>query len=310
MAVVAIFAVALYRHRRNRSKSSIAESLSSTLESAAGESETEINPTDINHTTPQPYKILSLAELPAFNRISLFGAFTAIGSDGIDISHLFSPKLKVIFIYMLMETLKKGGVSTDDLNSVFWSDKEQNKIKNLRNVTIAKLRKILTEFKGIGIVYDNGRFTITVDDGCFCDIHRLYRLTDNLHDLAPCEETLPEVIAIIAQGKFLPGVETPELDVYKSKVEAYSLDILLRMLEKYTDTRQWEEAARCCQMALRIDPLCENAMRHGVRAYATIGHKTRARNLFDTFSATWRKTYSNDYPETFLDLLGKGGEGR
>lgn len=301
-AVIAFFVAALCRRRRNRSQSSIPES-PLTPDESEGESEDDGGSTHISHIAQPPYKIMPLPELPSVNRISLLGAFTAIDSDGVDITHLFSPKLKVIFIYLLMGTLKKGGVSTDDLNSVFWPDKEQNKIKNLRNVTIAKLRKILTEFQGMGIVYDNGRFTITVEDGCFCDIHRLYSLTDNLHDLAPDDKTLPEVRAIIAQGKFLPGVDTPELDVYKSEVEAYSLDLLLSMLDKYTDARCWEEAARCCHMALRIDPLCEKAMRHGVRAYAAVGHKTRARSLYDTFSATWSKTYSHDYSESFLDLI-------
>ncbi|MDE6176003.1 MAG: hypothetical protein K2F71_00505, partial [Paramuribaculum sp.] len=297
----AIFAAALRRRRRARRQTSVAEPPLSPAASVT-ESEVDVTASPESRETPQSYKIMPLPELPAVNRISLHGAFTAISSDGVDISHLFSPKLKVIFIYMLMGTLKKGGVSTDDLNSVFWPDKEQNKIKNLRNVTIAKLRKILTEFRGMGIVYDNGRFTITVEDDCFCDIHRLYRLTNNLRDLAPGDDDLPEVRAIIAQGKFLPGVETPELDVYKSEVEAYSLDFILSMLDKYTDSRRWEEVARCSQMALRIDPLCESAMRHGVRAYVAVGHKTRARSLYDTFSSNWRKTYSQDYPESFIDL--------
>lgn len=301
-AAIAAVAAVLYRRRRKRSQSPDSEP-TQPVAAPADEAEDNDNSTHTNHSAPQPYKLTPLPELPAANRISLLGAFTAIGSDGVDISHLFSPKLKVIFIYMLMGTLKKGGVSTDELNSVFWPDKEQNKIKNLRNVTIAKLRKILTEFRGIGIVYDNGRFSITVDDSCFCDIHRLYRLTDNLSDLAPGDDNMPEVRAIIAQGKFLPAVETPELDVYKSEVETYSLDLLLSMLDKYTDTQLWDEAARCSQMALRIDPLCEKAMRLGVRAYAAAGNKSRARNMYDKFSATWSKTYSHDYAESFLDLV-------
>lgn len=256
------------------------------------------------------YRILPLPELPVANRISLLGAFTAIGHDGIDVTHLFSPKLKVIFIYMLMGTLKRGGVSADELNAVFWPDKESDKIKNLRNVTIAKLRKILTEFRELEIVYDNGRFSIAVGDGCYCDIHRLYRLTDNLHDIELDEESLPEVRAIIAQGKFLQGVETAELDVYKSSVEAYSLDLLLRLMREYAERCRWEEVARCCQVALRIDPLCEGAMRNGVWSYTAMGHKTRARNLYDNFAATYRKVYSQDYFISFSSIIEEGGQGR
>lgn len=307
-AIAVFLAMAFYKRRKRNVSSSISTPDATPISDTAHEPENTSAPAVVNKPERIPqnaitaYKMESLPEIPSANRISLFGTFTAIGSDGIDISHLFSPKLKVIFIYLLMGTLAKGGVSADDLNSAFWPDKEPDKMKNLRNVNIAKLRKILTDFRGLEIIYENGRFTIVADESCYCDIHRFYRLTDNLRNLYPDSNALREVRSIIAQGKFLTGVETPELDMYKSVVEAYSLDLLLKIIDEYTDKFRWEDVARCCQAALRIDPLSEPAMYHGVRAYNAMGHKVRARNIYDNFSAAWRKLYSQDYPTSFSDI--------
>lgn len=241
-------------------------------------------------------------ELPIANRLSLFGQFAVVSPTGHDISHLFSPKLRMLLIYVLIYTLRKGGVSASDLNSVFWPDKEPDKIKNLRNVTIAKLRKSLTDIPDIELTYSNARFTVSVRDGCFCDIARLYQLTNNLTDQYPSSENLAEIMAIICQGKFLQGMENPELDSCKAVVESYTADLLSSAIEQAAANARPEDVAWYCNVLLLIDPLSETAVRHAVKVYNALGRQARARSLYDTFCANYHKIYAQEPPFTFNEI--------
>ena len=89
------------------------------------------------------------------NRIYIYGMFTVYNRDGRDVTHLFSKKLKYIFLYILLNSIKeREGVSSSSLNEIFWPDKEEDKAKNLKGVTISNLRKTLLELDGIRLVYD------------------------------------------------------------------------------------------------------------------------------------------------------------
>jgi len=102
--------------------------------------------------------------------------FTVYNRDGRDVTHLFSKKLKYIFLYILLNSIKEGeGVSSSSLNEIFWPDKEEDKAKNLKGVTISNLRKTLLELDGIRLVYDKGVFKIEIEDAiCFCDYFNLH----------------------------------------------------------------------------------------------------------------------------------------
>ncbi len=265
---------------------------------------------DISNVIPLETRVMPMEkvekpvrpELPLTDRISLFGPFTAIDSTGHDVTHLFSPKLRSIFIYILLGTWKNGGVTASDLSAVFWPDKEPDKIKNLRNVTIAKLRKTLSDFSGLEIIYDEGKFTVRSGDGCYVDIIRLFELTDNLKKEPPEKEPLAETEAIILQGKFMQGMESEEIDRYKSGIEAFTLDVMLKAMESYSAKRLWDEVVRFSHLALLTDPLNEAAMRYGVKAYEAKDNKARARNLYETFAANYRKTYGEEYLIKFSDI--------
>lgn len=241
-------------------------------------------------------------DLPYDNRISLFGPFIAIDNSGHDVTHLFSPKLRAIFIYILLGTWKKSGVTASELSAVFWADKEPDKIKNLRNVTIAKLRKILSDFSGLEIVYDNGRFMVRSGENCYVDIYRLFALTNDLQKEPSGKEAQAEVETIILQGKFLQGMESEELDRYKAPVEAFMLDVMLKTIEKFSAKRQWKEVIRFSHLTLLTDALNESAMQYGVKAYEATGNKTRARNLYDTFIANYHKVYGETYQVKFSEI--------
>lgn len=296
LIIIGICVAMLYRRKKRQTNptDSIHESSTESVKSVVKESPR------FQQTAPRRSE--PLPDLPPAGRISLFGPFSTIDSQGIDITHLFSPKLKKIFIYLLMESLRRGGVSATDLNAVFWPDKEHDKIKNLRNVTIAKLRKVLAELPDIALNYTNGMFAIEIKSGCFCDIERLLLLTDNLKNERPSQEHIPEILAIMCQGKFLQGSETPESDRHRSVVESYTIDFLAEVIKEHARLSYWEEVIRYCNIIFLTDPVSEIALHYGVAAYMSIGKQAQAHAMYDRFATAYKKLYSEDYPRTFQNL--------
>ena len=243
-----------------------------------------------NHRLPPAVRV-SRPELPRNDRISMFGTFTAISARGFDASHLFTPKLRAIFIYLLMGTWRKGGISSSELSAVFWPDKDPDKIKNLRNVTIAKLRKVLADFSNLEIIHENGKFTVRCGEECYVDVDRLFILTDNLSKEPSEGEDLDEFEAIIMRGNFLDGVRGGELDEYRSMVESFTLDFMHRAMARGLANGHWDDVIRFCHIALFADPFDEEAMRQGVKAYESKGCKVSARKLYDSFMDFYRRCY-------------------
>ena len=313
VVIVAIVAVVIYRRRKNSASASSLASEPLTPEPApveepkpVEEPEPTVEPDPIEEPVIEARRSRSIIqELPAANRISLFGPFTAIDASGINISHMFSPKLKYIFIFILMGSLKRGGVTAAELSAAFWPDKEPDKIKNLRNVTIAKLRKIVGEFQGLEIRYENGLFSVVVERDCYCDIQHLYALTDKLATMPADSDREAEIMTIFSQGKFLLRIDVIELDPLISPVETYALNYMMRYMQQEADARHWEEAAWCAGLILQTDPLSDVALKIGVKAYVAMDNKEKARNMYRNFTYIYRKAYSEDCPWNFSDLIKK-----
>lgn len=53
---------------------------------------------------------------PRRSSLCLFGPFCAVDKRGLDISHLFSPKIRHLFLYILVNSILKEGVLSSDLN--------------------------------------------------------------------------------------------------------------------------------------------------------------------------------------------------
>ena len=144
------------------------------------------------------------------NAVYLFGPFTVIDRNGRDITHLFSSRLRQVFIYILLHSTHNGVLSAS-LNEVFWPDKPDDKVKNLKGVTINQIRKNLAELDGVELVHDKGYFRLVFTD-CYCDYFRFRTLKN-------AEEVENELGILLMRGKFLDGMDAGMMDHFKQKVE-------------------------------------------------------------------------------------------
>lgn len=242
-------------------------------------------------------------ETPGRNTISLFGSFSVIGASGRDITYMFSKKLKLVFLYILLHTVNKNGVTSSDLSSIFWADKEPDKVKNLRNVTLNKLRKVLAEIEGISLVYEQGMFRINLADSCHCDYISIYRLTADLQDFSPGDEKSEGINTMIIRGKFLADTDDPIFDYYRQKIETYLVEYLSGAIEKYYKHGKYNMARRLCNSLLRIDPLSEHAMTYGIKACRATGRFEQAMAIYNTFSKDYHKMMGETFSKS-IDEIG------
>lgn len=244
----------------------------------------------------------SQPEVQETNSISLFGPFSVRDKSGRDITYMFSRKLKLLFLYILLYTITKNGVTSSDLNSVFWSDKEPDKVKNLRNVTLNKLRKVLTEMNGVNLIYEQGLFRIDFSDDCYCDISRLYQISSSLHNFNPGKDQCAEINSIFVKGKFMVDTEDPIFDYFRQKIDSYITDYLSERIEDTFRRGKYDATRRLCNTLLKSDPLSELALMFAIKSCRATGRNDKALTIYNNFVKEYRMMMGEDYPKTIEEI--------
>lgn len=232
------------------------------------------------------------------NGISLFGTFTVIDKTGRDMTYMFSPKIRYIFIYILINSITKDGVLSSDMNNLFWPDKPDDKIKNLKNVTMNHLRKTLQELEGIELTHLKGYFKLILADECYCDYQRFFSLTEEMKRAPQTESGTTELHNILAKGKFLHTIEDNLFDYPKQQVESYTISLLSEQIHTFYKNGRNSVTIRICNILFAIDPLSDIAMTYAICTYRRQSRSEKAIQLYSTFTKEYRKVMDEDYPIT------------
>lgn len=256
--------------------------------------------TALEGTTPQEEKFLPDATaISRKNSLSLFGTFTAIDKNGRDITYMFSPKIRNIFLYILIHSIVKEGVLSSDMNSLFWPDKPDDKIKNLKNVTMNHLRKTLQELEGIELTHQKGYFKLTLTDECNCDYQRFFSLTNRMKCSPQSESETTELHNILAKGKLLSTIEDNLFDYSKQQVESFTISLLSEQIHTFYKNGRDSITIHICNILFAIDPLSDIAMTYAICTYRRQNRSDKAIQLYSTFTKEYRKVMNEDYPIVF-----------
>lgn len=230
------------------------------------------------------------------NTLYLFGDFTVYNRDGRDITYMFSNKLKHLFIYMLFSSVNGDGVQSSSLNTLFWPDKDESKVKNLKGVTINHLRKILAEIDGISLDYHKGFFRLSFEPVCYCD----YLVVNDLISQRRVEK---ELFTLLQRGKFLRGVEDELFDRAKNKVEDFILSYLISLLNSEEKLQDKGDVIIVCQLIFEIDSLNEQALQCIIEVCREQKMKAEAQKYYAYFVREYRRMQGKEYPLSLDDLM-------
>lgn len=230
------------------------------------------------------------------NAVYLFGPFTVIDRNGRDITHLFSSRLRQVFIYILLHSTHNGVLSAS-LNEVFWPDKPDDKVKNLKGVTINQIRKNLAELDGVELVHDKGYFRLVFTD-CYCDYFRFRTLKN-------AEEVENELGILLMRGKFLDGMDAGMMDHFKQKVEEFLSSFLPLEIERLYQQHKYDAVIRFCNVLFRVDSVNELALAYGMHALNHTGSSQEAILQYSLFVREYRQMMNEEYSTSYAELMSK-----
>lgn len=224
---------------------------------------------------------------PTPNSIFLFGDFAAFDAKGNDISNQFPEKIRQLLILILSGGEK--GASSKRLRATLWPDKDDEHAKNLRGVTMNKLRKALSQMDGASIVFEENHFILKHQELFHCDLF-MYRQI--LQSEEPDMDTL---IRLLSRGKILLGESDPMFDKMKEDIEQQIHPIMLSEMKRRLGLKEYANAILCADILFQTDPLDEDALAAKVQALRLLGREEEARSIYQVFISRYKREYGEEY---------------
>lgn len=237
------------------------------------------------------------------NAIFLFGNFVVIDHEGRDITYMFSPKLRIIFIYILLNSISKDGVLSSDMNELFWSDKPDDKIKNLKGVTMNHIRKILQDIDGLELTFQKGYFKLVFDKECYCDYLSYVSLIGKEEQSELTTTHVVELTDILSRGKFLNALESELFDYSKQKVEDFVLVFLPLQMDKMYLACKYETVIRLCNILFSIDLLSDTALKYYVGTCQKMNIPDKAIKRYNSFVKEYKREMNEEYTILYESIV-------
>jgi two-component SAPR family response regulator len=234
--------------------------------------------------------------------VYVFGNFTVFDKKGMDISYRFSMKLRALFSLVLLNTNGEAGITTENLTLTLWPDKDVNGAKNIRGVTINRLRNILEDIEGISLVHQNHQWFFIFEQPFYCDYLEYSSVLHQLQQVSGQESYLTcmeQLVAVVRNGAFLLSVQDSGVDNYKAKEEE-KLGQLLKdyMIYLYTD-KQYQKIILLSSVYFAIDALNQEILDICMKSYQKLGKKEEAKSFLKNYKRTHKMLTGEEY---------KGGE--
>jgi two-component SAPR family response regulator len=237
-------------------------------------------------------------EKNAANQIRLFGGFKAIDNQGNDITSLFTPKVKELFLFILIATLKnQNGASVSEIDDQLWSGLPAKKVSNNRAVTLNKLRKILHRFDGVEIVTQNGHLLAKIEKSFFSDYAEAYKLCQISGGMDKTQ--LEAFFHLVKSGRFLKGLGWNWLDEIRGYTGNQVIDNLLKLAVYYNNTNDLPKMDALAKRILEYDDLNDEATWLQVWVLRQMNNIHQAKFHFESFCSKYQNTMEEPYPMNF-----------
>lgn len=232
------------------------------------------------------------------NQIQLFGEFRAIDAEEDDISALFTPKVKELLIFTMVQSLRNGqGASISDVDSTLWQGIPSNKVANNRAVTLNKLRKLMARFDAVEIILNNGYLQLKTNGTFFCDYIEAFGLCQIREGMT--RQQLEIFFHLVKEGRLLKGIDWPWLDEIRGYIGNQVIDNLLKLATYYQKENKLKDVERVAQRILDYDELSEEAVYLQIWTQQKANNSHMAKFQFDSFCARYEKSMGEKYAMQF-----------
>lgn len=253
---------------------------------------------------PEPLKkapVFRILELPApveKNKaaIYLLGHFTVTDKDGNDISKLFSPLVKELFLLIFLHSsFGRKGISSEKINEILWTGRSVKDAKNNRSVNMVKLKNILEKIGDYSLAKENGKWKLVFDEEVYADLRHCHQLM--------LKNNISQLVQVCGRGGLLMETDYGWLDKFKSDLTTELLNIFTRHLDEHAEQLTPEEIIQTCDSMLHFDSLCEEAVMYKCRALVAIHQHATARSLFRTFKNEYEEIYGEPFEKDYMAVM-------
>ena len=228
------------------------------------------------------------------NAVYLLGEFMVFDKKGKDITYLFSPKIKQLFILILLNSKKNNGIISKKISHLLWPDKDITKTKNIKGVTFNHLRSAMSDIEGIDLSFLNDIYCFNTNEGFFCDY---FIVIDTLKKPDTEKEMLIiDNFELINRGSFLSDMPDVWLDDFKVDYEELLMNDLLPQLERLYAEENYKAVVEISKLILNIDPFNDTAIKYQLKSYRRLKGIDHSKKVYDQFVAEYKKSLGIDYP--------------
>lgn len=250
--------------------------------------------------TPAPIAVHNIAintPAPAAT-IHLFGPFTILDNTGKDITRLFSPLVKELFLLLLLPNITgHAGITSERLSEILWPNMTPAAAKNNRSVNIAKLRGILEKIGNCSLIKEKGRWQLLFDaDSIQIDVQAWQQLP-------PLDQNNSAHIRFLQRGLFLEGMEYSWLDNYKQEINQQVITQLDAYLHLHAAAALPSTVIDICNCLLHFDALSEEAVLYKCRALVQLHQHASARKLYQHFQEEYQAIYGEKFEREYTQAL-------
>lgn len=241
------------------------------------------------------------------NSIYCFGPLKIINKDGEDISHKLSPKLKMLFITLLLHSIdNKKGITSKKLTEILWPGMSPQSAKNTRGTNIQNLRSLLTDCEGISLVFKEKRWFLEMTSSWYCDykeaktLLNLYSTTE--YSVPELEQNLPVLLTSLKKGTLFPGVSDSWLDGVIEKFSNEVIEQCWQFTQKLNISKNGDLLFNIAEVIYLYDDLNEKALWLKLQVLKQQGKLSLAHSAYSNFIKLYEEIYKEVYPVSFEDL--------
>ncbi|TWW00801.1 hypothetical protein [Chitinophaga pinensis] len=193
--------------------------------------QTIVTPVPLMLTISKDLTETTLVASPAGPAIFLFGQFTVLDNEGNNITRLFSPLLKELFLLLLLHSIPdKKGITSDRINEVLWPGRSGKDARNNRSVNIVKLKNLLDKVGPYTLEKVNDKWLLYFNDEQV-SIDLLQYFEKAATDIP---EQISTLVTLTARGGLLTETEYGWLDKFKSDISTGITTLFLHQLQRNT----------------------------------------------------------------------------
>lgn len=236
------------------------------------------------------------------NTILLFGDFLAIDKAGNDVSNQFTPKVKQLFMILLVNSSDEiGGISGNDITKALWKNKKLKNSDHVRRETTRRLRVILEGFDGVNVVLKGDKWQLETTPDFKNDYFECLRLIQNNKLLE--KANLFNFLDIVGRGEVFKNESFPWLDEFKGYISNNIIDLLSHLLKKYGSELREERLIAVVDTLFINDPLSELALYYKVKSLIKSNNTRLAMFSYKRFCSVYKESYGEDYHNSFEQIL-------